>query len=97
MNRPAPVGTIVGGVVGGMLVVGVIIAAAVCKTGRLKCHKRGSSSGQAAATSDGSAPNGTQYPVAGPAHGGTGTHYPAPGSAHKGTHYPSVVQYPQPV
>ena len=97
IERPAPVGTIVGGVVGGVLVVGVIIAAALCKTGRLKYHKRGSSSGQAGDNADGSAPSGTQYPVAGPAHGSTGTHYPVPGSAYKGTHYPSIVQYPQPV
>ena len=85
-----------GGVVGGVVVVGMIVMAALCKTGHLKFHKGGRSSGEAAARVDGFGSTGTQYPVAGPSHVGTGAQYPVPGSSHRGTHYPSVVQYPQP-
>jgi len=95
MLTTAPLVAIVGGVIGGVLVLGVIITAALCKTGHLMFKRGGSSREQAgAAPADGSATAGTQYPVAGPVQ--RGTHYPSAGPAERGTHYPSVVQYPQP-
>ncbi len=64
------------------MIVGVIIMAVLCKTGRLQYNKHGNSSKKTAAPANGPAP--------------TGTHYPVPGPSERGTHYPSVVQYPQP-
>ena len=56
---PAPVGAIVGGVLGGAFVVGGLILVAMFKTGRIKTLKRGRSSSPAAAAAGGSA----SYPV----------------------------------
>lgn len=84
INRTAPVGAVVGGVVGGTIAVGGIILLALVKTGRIKTLKRGPSSSPAAAAGESASypvipenPEAAQYPTR--------------------PQYPVRPQYPEPI
>jgi len=89
INRAAPVGAIVGGVLGGVIVIGVLALLCLFKTGRMNMGKRSQSPGPAATASGATSyPAPTQYPTIpqDPVAASGGTSYPAPPP------YPTIAQ-----